>query len=169
MQSSSLQFRPFKEFHEEYNLLEKIGEGQTGVEVHRCQSKLQPNKFYALKILKPQKNVFDLTDDFNEALVQARLNEMHPNVCSFKELYIDQYDELDQVSKNNVTKFRCFYLMELCDTTLHHVIEKKSLKSEAFTLNEVRDMLLQTLIGLSYLFNGIYFNFIIFKLLYKIK
>ena len=169
MSSSNLQFRPIEEFHAEYNLLEKIGEGQTGVEVHRCQSKLQPNKLYALKVLKPQKNIFDLTEDFNEALVQARLNEMHPNLCSFKELYINQYDEVDPTTMLKVTKYRCSFLMELCDTTLHHVIEKKSLKSEAFTENEVRDMLLQTLTGLSYLLNGIYITFIIFKLLYKIK
>jgi serine/threonine protein kinase len=94
-----------------------------------------------------------LTDGFNEALVQARIIEPHPNILPFKEIYISHEEE--HMAKKKV--FSAAFVMELCDQTLLHHINERTLSIKPylkFSDQEVIDMLIQTLRGLSYLTNG---------------
>jgi serine/threonine protein kinase len=95
-----------------------------------------------------------LVDSFNEALVQARIIEQHPNIVSFKGLYVSH--EEDSITRKKV--FTCAFVMEFCENTLEKYINERTKINPPFlqfTEDEVIDMITQTLTGLSYLANGI--------------
>ena len=154
---SSLQFKPLPEFHKIYETIgEEIARDNFKV-VYKCKTKAQmaAEKYYAVKILDQSHSIFDLAEGFNEALVQARMVEPHPNILCFKEIYVSQ--EENAFTKNHM--LQCAFLMEYCDSTLGSFIKERCPDKAPyleFSDAEVTDMLIQTLTGFSYLTNGKY-------------
>ena len=128
--------------------------------IYKCKTKAQMavEKYYVLKIINQQNSIFDVEEGFNEVLAQARMMEPHPNILCSNEIYVSQ--EEDSFTKKH--QFRCAFLMEYCDSTLERFIKERcpdKVPYLEFSEEEVTNMLIQTLTGLSYLTNGKYFYF----------